>query len=93
MYACCLDPGRPTYKENQVKMYKKYRFKYITSMKQKGSGSGSKWTCQIRIRIKVKSRIRIHIKMVWIHNTVCKAVAAFCEVGSEANDPGSGKHC
>jgi hypothetical protein len=34
MYACCLAPGMPTDKENQVKMFKKYRFRYITSLHQ-----------------------------------------------------------
>ncbi len=34
-YACCLAPCGPTDKANQVQMYKKNRFKYITySLKQ-----------------------------------------------------------
>jgi hypothetical protein len=33
-YACCLAPGRPTEKENPIKKYKKYRFRYISSLKQ-----------------------------------------------------------
>jgi hypothetical protein len=32
-------PGRPTDNENQVKIYIKYSFRYITSLKRKGSGS------------------------------------------------------
>jgi hypothetical protein len=34
MYDCFLTPGGPSDKENQVKMYKKYHFRYITSLKQ-----------------------------------------------------------
>jgi hypothetical protein len=30
----CVGPVRPTDKENQVKMYKKYCFRYITSLKR-----------------------------------------------------------
>jgi hypothetical protein len=29
----CMGPVGPTEKENQVEMYKKYRFTYITSLK------------------------------------------------------------
>ncbi len=35
-YAFWLGSVRPTDKENQVKMYKKYYFRYITSLKWKG---------------------------------------------------------
>ncbi len=42
MYAFCLGPVGPTDKENQVKMYKKDCFRYITSLKWKGFGSVSK---------------------------------------------------
>jgi hypothetical protein len=57
----------PTDKENQVKMYKKYCFRYIISLKWQGSGSVS--NSRIRICIKLNSRIRIRINRVWIHNT------------------------
>jgi hypothetical protein len=33
-YVCCLTPDGPPDKENQVKMYKKYRFRYIIFLKQ-----------------------------------------------------------
>ncbi len=36
-----LGPVGPTDKENQVNLYKKYRFRYITSLKRQGSGSVS----------------------------------------------------
>jgi hypothetical protein len=45
----------------QVKIYKKYRFRQITSLKQWGSRSVS--DSGIRICIKMKKRIRIHIKV------------------------------
>ncbi len=49
-HASWLGPGRPTDKENQVKMYKKYLFRYFTCLNSKdpeqyqivGSGSVSK---------------------------------------------------
>jgi hypothetical protein len=65
----------PTDKENQVKVCKKYCFRYITYLKRQGSGSVSngririKLKSIIRIRIKAKSMIRISIKGVWIRNT------------------------
>jgi hypothetical protein len=78
-YACWLGPSGPVDKVNQVKMYKKYCLRDITSLKQKGSGSSSVSNSRIRICIKVKSRIRIHVKVksriqfrfkiVWIRNT------------------------
>ncbi len=40
-YAFCVGPVGPTDKENQVKMYKKICFRYITSLKLEGSGSVS----------------------------------------------------
>ncbi len=58
-YAFWLGSVGPTDKENQVKMYKKHQFRYITLLKRQGSGSNS-W---IRIRIKLKITIRIHIKV------------------------------
>jgi hypothetical protein len=39
----CVGPVGPTDKENEVKMYKKYCFRYITSFKRQGSGSVSDW--------------------------------------------------
>ncbi len=69
-----MGPFGPTDKENQVKMYKKYHFRYITPLKQ--------W---IRFRIEqsdpdpyqienhdpdpYQSKIRIRIKRVWVRNT------------------------
>jgi hypothetical protein len=38
----CMGPVRPTDKENQVKVYKKYCFRYIIPVKRQGS--------QIRIK-------------------------------------------
>jgi hypothetical protein len=58
---CCVAHVGPIDKENQVKMYKKYCFRYISSLKQQGSGSVS--NSQIRIRIRLKSMIRIRIKV------------------------------
>jgi hypothetical protein len=54
-----VGPVRPTDKENQVKMYKKYRYRL-------GSLPPYQIENMIRIRIKVKSRIRIRITRVWI---------------------------
>ncbi len=34
MYAFWLGPAEPTDKENQVNMYKKYCFRYITCLKR-----------------------------------------------------------
>jgi hypothetical protein len=75
----CVGPVGPTDKENQVKMYKKYCFWYISSMKRQESGSGSipnsqiriKLKSRIQIRIKVISRVlsRIRIRRVWICKT------------------------
>jgi hypothetical protein len=68
-----VGPDGPTDKENQVNLYKKYCFRYVTSLKRQGSGSVSnsriRIRLEIRIRIKVKSRIRICIKRVQIRNT------------------------
>ncbi len=50
-------PVGPTAEGNQVKMYKKCCFRFITSLKRQGSGSVS----NSQIRIKLKSSIRIGI--------------------------------
>ncbi len=72
----CVGPVRPTDKENQVEMmYKKYCFRYISSLNLQGSGSVSNSRNRIQLKsriwilINVKSRIRVRIKMVWIRNT------------------------
>jgi hypothetical protein len=52
MYAFWLGPVGPTDKENQVKMYKTYCFRYITSLKRQRFGYGSVSNSRIRIRIK-----------------------------------------
>jgi hypothetical protein len=74
-YACWLGPSGPTDKENQVKMNKKYRFRYICQSADPDSLSNSwiwihiRLKSRTRIRIKLKSMIRIHVKMTWIRNT------------------------
>jgi hypothetical protein len=39
----CVGPVGPTDKENRAKIYKKYCFRYITSLKRQESGSMSNW--------------------------------------------------
>jgi hypothetical protein len=65
----CVGPVGPNEKENQVKMYKKYCLRYITSGSMSNSQIRIKLKSRVRIRIKVKSRIRICIKRVWIRIT------------------------
>ncbi len=62
-YTFCVGPVGPTDKENQAKIYKKYCFRYITSLKRPISGSGAVSNSRIRIRIKLKSRFQIRIKL------------------------------
>jgi hypothetical protein len=63
----CVGPVGPSDKENQVKMYKKYRVPFLVHYLFETVGSGS--VSNSRIRIRVKSGSRIRIKRVWICNT------------------------
>ncbi len=73
MYAFWLSHGRPTDKENLVKMNKKYHT-FLGTLPLRNSKDPDPYKSWLRIRIIVKNGIRI--KTVWIRNTGWMSLAA-----------------